>query len=277
MSVSATLPLTTQPGAFTQLRRCLSADVLKLRRTPALWLAVGGGALPVLLNFLIFYFKGEQLLKPGANPWLPYVITNWQTVSMMLLPLFVTLLVSLVLALEHRAAGWKHLLAQPAGYGAVYSSKLLVLLGLNGLAQVMYLALLLASGALLGWLKPALGFQTGPPSVPPLLLMLGHTFVATLGMLGVQYAAALALRSFVGPVALGIGGFVTGLTLLRWEYSYLIPYAASAGALAAFPAGGRGPLMIKSAISPVGWWSLAWFGAALVVGYFVLRRRTAAG
>ncbi|UYZ62828.1 ABC transporter permease [Hymenobacter weizhouensis] len=276
MSSAPTLAL-PRPSALTQLARCLSVDMLKLRRTAALWLTLGGGALPVLLNFLIFYFKGDKLLKPGQNPWPAYISMSWQTASVLLLPLFVVLLSSLVLALEHRSEGWKHLLVQPVGRGAAYGSKLLVLLGLNALAQSLYVVLLLASGVVLGWLRPGLGFQSGLVEVAPLLLMLAHTFVATLGILGVQFAAALALRSFVGPLALGIGGIVTALTLLRWEHSDLIPYAASTKVLSAFEGGKQGELLVKTAMSSSEWWSLAWFAVAAVAGYALLRWRRAAG
>ena len=117
MATTLSYPLPTAPGPLTQLRRTLAADALKLRRTAALWLALGGGALPVLLNFLIFYFKGKYLVKPGENPWLNYVGMSWQTASVLLLPMFVVLLTGLVVNLENRAGGWKHLLAQPVGRG----------------------------------------------------------------------------------------------------------------------------------------------------------------
>lgn len=267
---TSTLTLTA-PGPLRQLGRCLSADYLKLRRTAALWLALAGGALPVLLNFLIFYFKGQFILKPGENPWPNYIGMSWQTASVLLLPLFVVLLSSLVANIEHRANGWKHLLAQPVARGAVFGSKLLVLLQLNLLAHVMYVALLLLSGLLLGVLRPELHFQTGQPALGSLLLMLGHTFVATLGMLGVQYVAALALRSFVGPVAMGIGGIVTAITLLRWEHIDWVPYAATTRVLKAM--GGKLFLTVDPTITLAEWSSLLWFGAAVVVGYVLVGRR----
>ncbi len=262
-------------GMFTQLRRAMSADYAKLRRTAALWLALGGGALPVLLNFLIFYFKGSLLTKPGQNPWLTYVGMSWQTASVLLLPMFVVLLSGLVVNIENRAAGWKHLLAQPVGRGAVFGSKLLMLLQLNAVAQVLYVVLLLASGVVLGWVRPELGFQQNSIALQPVLWMLGHTYLATLGFLGIQYAAALVFQGFVGPLTLGIGGIVSALTLLRWEHIAVVPYAAPTLVLNAM--GGKEVLTVNPAISTAEWYSLAWFAGALVVGYLVLHRRNISG
>ncbi|MBT9394989.1 ABC transporter permease [Hymenobacter sp. NST-14] len=259
------------PGPLTQLRHTLAADTLKLKRTAALWLALGGGALPVLLNFLIFYFKGRYLVKAGDNPWLQYVGMSWQTASVLLLPMFVVLLTGLVVNLENRASGWKHLLAQPVGRGAVFGSKLLLLLALNAVAQVLYVGLLLAAGHLLGAVRPGLGFQSHSIELLPVLRMLGHSYLASLGILGVQYAAALIFRSFVGPLALGIGGIVSALTLLRWEYIHLVPYAAPTVVLRLmkFDPG----LTVPAALAPAEWHSLLWFGVSLVAGYVVLLRR----
>jgi lantibiotic transport system permease protein len=267
----ADFALPAAPSALTQLRRTLSTDTLKLKRTAALWLTLGGGALPVLLNFLIFYFKGRYLVKAGENPWWQYVSMSWQTASVLLLPMFVVLLTGLVVNLENRASGWKHLLAQPVGRGAVFGSKLLVLLALNAVAQVLYVLLLLAAGYLLGVVRPGLGFQSHSIELLPVLRMLGHSYLASLGILGIQYAGALMFRSFVGPLALGIGGIVSALTLLRWEHIYLVPYAAPTVVLRlmSYSPG----LNVPAPLAPAEWYSLLWFGVSLAAGYVVLLRR----
>lgn len=262
--------LPVAPGPLTQFGRVLAADTLKLRRTAALWLALGGGALPVLLNLLIFYFKGQFIVKAGDNPWPQYVGMSWQTASVLLLPMFVVLLSGLVVNLENRG-GWRQLLAQPVSRASVFGSKLLLLLGLNAVAQSLYVLLLLAAGVLLGGLRPDLGFQNHGIELLPLLRMLGHTYVATLGILGVQYAVALAFRGFVGPLAVGIAGIVSALTLLRWEHIDLVPYAAPTRVLNSLKFSPE--LSVAAALSPAEWYSLGWFGLAVLVGYGLLLRR----
>jgi hypothetical protein len=260
------------PGLLTQLRHSLSADVLKLKRTAALWLTLGAGALPVALTWLIYFFKGQHILKPGQNPWPPYVMNNWQTATGLLLPLFVVLLSALVLHTENKALGWKHLYAQPLSRLAVFGSKLLVLLSLNLVALLSYATLLLASGWLLGLLRPALHFAdfSAPlAAFPPLLL---HTFVGTLGILALQYVAALWWRSFVAPVAAGMACTITALTLLRWEYIDWVPYAAPllAGKGVQYKAA---TLTVSWAMPDSGLLALGWFAVVLLVGYGLLRFR----
>ncbi|RTQ53327.1 hypothetical protein EJV47_00890 [Hymenobacter gummosus] len=257
------------PAFPTQLRRSLAADALKLKHTPALWLTLSSGALPVLLMGLTFFFKGQYLLKPGQNPWPAYLIQSWQTATGLLFPLFVVLLSSLVLHTENRALGWKHLYAQPLSRGAVFGSKLLVLLALNLLALLVYAALLLGSGWLLGLLRPELRFAdfAAPLAVlPPLLL---HTYVATLGIVALQYVASLWWRNFVAPVAAGMGCTIAALTLMRWEYIDWVPYAAPLRTLRAIEPK-AGALHVAWTLPPATLLALGWCGVVLLIGYVLL-------
>jgi hypothetical protein len=77
--------------------------------------------LPVLLNFCILYFKGHLLLKPGDDGWAKYASMSWHTAAV--LPLFVVLLTSMVVGVENKAEGWKHLFALPVGRLPVWLSK----------------------------------------------------------------------------------------------------------------------------------------------------------
>lgn len=269
------LPFLPVPGPATQLRRAFSSDLLKLRGTAALWLTLLSGAFPVGLSLLIFYFKGHLILKPGQDPWPAYVQQSWQTASGLLLPLFVVLLTSLLLNVENKAGAWKHLYAQPVGRGAVFGSKLGLLLGLNALAQVVYAVLLAGSGLLLGLLRPELHFQDHALPLGAMLVLLGHTFVATLGLLAIQFIASLWWRSFVAPVALGLGATIAALTLMRWEYIAWVPYAAPLLSMKAMVHTGPG-LRVTGALAASEWLSLGWFGAVLAVGYVLLRRRNEA-
>ncbi|GAB2949816.1 hypothetical protein GCM10027048_13700 [Hymenobacter coalescens] len=260
------------PSPLVQLRRSLAADVLKLKHTAALWLSVGSGVLPVVLAFCIYYFKGHELLRPEQDPWGVYLLKSWQTPAALLLPLFVVLLTSLVLGVENRANAWKHLYAQPIGRLSTFVSKLLIVLGLNALAQLLFLLLLIASGWVLGLLRPGLHFLDHAVPVGAAGRLLLHTYVATLGLLAVQYVAALWSRSFVTPVALGMGSIVTSLILLRWEHIDWVPYAAPLQAVRAGRLVGDA-LQVPLPLTSAEQLALGWFVGVLVAGYAALRYR----
>ncbi|HEX8425278.1 ABC transporter permease [Hymenobacter sp.] len=264
--------LPAAPSALTQLRRTLAADALKLRRTAALRLTLFSGALPVLLTFMIFLFKGHLLMKDGGDPWPRFISMAWQTAGTLLLPLFVVLLTSLVVNIETKATAWKHLYAQPVGRGAVFGSKLLLILILNALGLLLFVGLMLGAGALLTMLQPKLGFQVHPVPLVAVGWMLMRTYVATLGLLAVQYSVSLYWRSFVVPVGVGMGAVVATIALLQWEHADKIPYAAPLGTAVSMKMTKTG-IEVAHELAKHEWYSLAWFGGALLVGYLLLYRR----
>lgn len=267
------LTLPAAPAPLTQLRRTLSADALKLRRTAALRLTLLSGLFPVLIAFLIFFFKGDIIMKAGGSPWPRFIMMAWQTAGTLLLPLFVVLLTSLVVNVETKATAWKHLYAQPVGRGAVFGSKLLLILALNAVALLLFVALLLGAGFLLAVVRPKLGFQLHAVPLTPVLWMLGRTYVATLGLLAVQYIVSLLWRSFVVPVGVGMGAVVATIALLSWEHVDKIPYAAPLGTSASLKMTKAGVLETAHELAKHEWYSLGWFAGALLLGYLVLYRR----
>jgi hypothetical protein len=200
---------------------------------------------------------------------------SWQTAAV-LLPLFVVLLTSLVVSVENQSEGWKHLFALPVGRVPVWLSKLLVLLVLNLLAQLLFVGLMLAAGYLLSALRPELRLSQYSPPFQVLGPLLVRTYVATLGIVGVQYVLGKWQKGFVLPVAVGMAGWVAGLTLLRWEHVGWVPYAGPYLTLSSTTQLKGQPWAAATALAPHEWYHLVWLGAAVVLGYAVLRWRNLA-
>ncbi|GAA4392632.1 ABC transporter permease [Hymenobacter koreensis] len=274
MNSTLFVPRFSAPSLPDQLRGALLADALKLRRTAALRLALGLATLPVLVIFLVFYFRGASLLTAGQSPWVPYLHNAWRTEVTLLLPLFVVLLTSLVVQVEHRSSAWKHLHTLPVTRGVLFFSKLLVLLGLSLLAQVLHAVLLLLTGWLLGLLQPDLGFQLHAAPVAAVATAVLKIYAGTAGILAVQYVASLAWRSFVVPIALGLAGTVLALTVLRIAHADLLPYGAPLLTWRTFAADGPA-LLVPATLAPHEWISLVWVALMLVFGPLWLRRRLA--
>ncbi len=272
MSASVASPaFAASPRPASALLRCLQADALKLRHTAAVRLLVGAAVVPVLLVFLAFCFYGTMLVKSGRSPWATYVLNAWHTWAGLVLPLLLLLLATLVVQLEHRANAWKHLYALPVSRGTVLLSKLLVLFGLSLAVQVLYAGLLLLAGLGLGWVRPGLGLRPEAMPLAAVAALLGRTYVATLGLLTVQYVVSVARRSFVGPLALGLAGLVLALVLTSLSTAGWLPYANALLTLKTVRADASG-LAVAGALAPHEWHSLGWVVLAGLGGGAWLRR-----
>lgn len=193
------------------LRRACMAELLKLRGTLALAMAV---AAPLLV---VGVFSAQLLVMPVSSAPPDGGDQAWQALSagamglwcFLMLPLYTTLQAALLANMEHANRQWKHLLALPVPRHHHFFAKgwALALLSCAS-AAALYLAILLA-GQVLPLLKPALGFQ-GPP---PWQALLGAVFAATCAsalMATLQLFVALRAGNFTVAVGVGMSASVAG-------------------------------------------------------------------
>jgi len=199
------------------LSRAVGVELLKLRRTLALWaswvIPVAVLAMTTAINLSRGY--GTKFVLDEPNGWdslmLDLTLVLW---CFVVLPLFVALEAALLAGIEHRENTWKHLFALPLPRSTIYVAKLLV-----GFGLVCVTSLVLAAGtALQGWiiltLRPDLGLSTPIPWA--LILWRSFSFVPpVLLMLAVETWVAVSWRSFTVPMTLGVSCTALTIMLLR--------------------------------------------------------------
>ncbi|MFN8596123.1 MAG: ABC transporter permease [Anaerolineae bacterium] len=92
------------------VRRALSAETLKPKRTLALWMVLIAPLTVVALNLAMLWQRGADYLlsnSPGESL-ARNIMTFW---ALLMLPLYVTLETSLLGSVEHNNQQWKHLYA----------------------------------------------------------------------------------------------------------------------------------------------------------------------
>ena len=100
----------------------VSAELLKLKRTLALRLAVCAPLLIVLLQFGLYLARGRTM-SHGMNPLTGFVqgiLTFW---TILLLPFYVALVAALLASIEHQGDNWKHILTLPIPQLTIYGAK----------------------------------------------------------------------------------------------------------------------------------------------------------
>ncbi len=214
--------LTTTAREF---RRCITADLYKLKRTPVLWLALVGGAFVGIFVFLIYYFLVDEFQGADANPWNNYVQIGFTMISMLLITPYAVLLTAAVLYPEHQANAWKWLHTLPLPRTYYYLAKLLVTLALVVLTYVVFFLTLLAGGYLLSILLPQLGFQDHTPAAGRLLGIVVRSFVSLLGLTAIQFWLSYRYRNIIVPIGVGLLGFIIGLvSATKTQAALYFPY-----------------------------------------------------
>ncbi|GGK69379.1 ABC transporter permease [Rufibacter glacialis] len=219
----------------TYLGRGVSAEALKLKHTWALWLSLLAPLSIVSMTFLVFFFKGHLLLKPGSDPWFFWATNNFLATSQLLLPLFLALLTALVNGTEHQSGGWKQLYTQPVPKWSVFLNKYLLVLGLVVLSFVTFWVGLLVGGYFLGLLRPELGFQKYHHE-QEITLAIFRILVASLFVFTLQFCLCFRCKSIALSIGLGILFTMAFLIGSRWEHIGYYPYSWTYFASAAFSA-----------------------------------------
>jgi lantibiotic transport system permease protein len=129
------------------LTRTIPAEILKLRRTPAVLLSISVPLLICILYVLLFNLAGSYKNLAPKEFWEQLIgITNflWNT---FLLPLMVAVIGGQVLGGEYNDNQWKTLLTLPPSRGSVYLAKGITVAGLLLLSSlVLFFGLILVAG-----------------------------------------------------------------------------------------------------------------------------------
>lgn len=207
------------------LPRALSVEVRKYRRTMAIWLAILAPFLIVLLNFFIFYFRGERIIGEDQNAWSSFGGMNIQPSVVLLFPMYVTLLAVWFFQIEHQNHTWKHLWVLPIPRVQQYLAKVLLMVTLVALSLVIFGLLIYVAGNVLAVLRPELGFED-QSKVNTIMKAILWSGAAGLGIIALQFWFSFRWRNLLAPMALGLGGLISANILMRWEHIVWHPFAA---------------------------------------------------
>ncbi|HEY0112084.1 MAG TPA: ABC transporter permease [Allosphingosinicella sp.] len=208
----------------------LHAEFSKLRRSLVLILCAAAPAMVALLCALMF----NQREGPD-QPWLTYVTSASAIWGFFMLPMTVTALTILVAQLEHGPKFWNHLLALPVPRAAFFCAKAVVVVSLVAGMTLLHFILVPAFAQLADAVTPSRALL-GEMPYAYLARVLLQMLAGSLLLVILQLWVALRFRSFVPPLALGIGGTFVAVVATSSDYGPYFPWLIPTNALATDPA-----------------------------------------
>ncbi len=212
-------------STVTYLRRALSAETLKLKRTLAMWMVLIAPSVVVALNFFMLIERGAQYLTEADSAWqgiAQNVLLFW---ALLMLPLFVTLETALLGGVDHNSQQWKHLYALAIPRWAIYAAKSIVALISIGASTLVLWSETIAAGLLLRALKPEIALGWPVPAwdlLQPMLL----TFLIAWCVIAVHLFVALRWQSFTFAIGFGIATAVINFMIIQSEkWSKFFPWS----------------------------------------------------
>jgi hypothetical protein len=192
---------------MTALVRALSAELLKMKRTLALLVALVLPLVVILINF--YMFTRTRVFEEGSTAWEYFIGSNLIVWGLLMLTLYITLETALLAGLEHNQQGWKHLAALPVPRGVVYAAKQIVAMGMVALSMAVIVIGSWASAELAHTLNlnPAAPF-TGEFPWMLLLRTAGESYMLSLLIIAIHSWIATRFASFALASAVGIAATV---------------------------------------------------------------------
>ncbi len=221
-------------GTFS---RQMAAEGLKLRRSPALWLA---GLLPIL--FLAVEFLAFERPSLSLRTLTPKLQATLDTLQLKLVvglwagflhPLLLALLPALLFRPEHRFKTWRHLHAMPTPRRGIFLAKAAWTLLLTAASLVLIGLLLWVERRALGGLNPLLAL---PFHGLQMARLLGWLWLGSLPVLAIYLWVSDRINSLAVPVVLGLVGLLLTIALTGQELPqpwrrdlipWVLPYAAA--------------------------------------------------
>ena len=192
------------------------AELLKLRRSLVLLVACAAPA------FVSAFAAAALLTRSGPVRWERFLDEGLAMWSFFLLPMSVTALTMLLAQIEHHSRMWTHLLALPVGRPVLFLAKtavaVLLLLARQALVYVGLYAAGFGVDLLLG------GRLEGERQAGEMAVGLAMMAIGALPMLAIQLWVALASRSFVTPLVVGILGTFLALVVTAAGVRLYIPW-----------------------------------------------------
>jgi hypothetical protein len=198
----------------------MRSEILKLRRTRALWLALGA---PLSVGVLFALLVASGGISFEDTTWTRSVQGMVGLWGMLMLPLYVALETALINAIDHEAGGWTHLFALPVPRWCLHAAKLLVAVVLAGLSTGLLTGALLAVAA--GC--KAVGVGTGGGAVPwhPAVWSSLYSYGGALGLVSIHHGLSLRLSGFEWPLGVGIAATVFATQVGRSKYWFALPWS----------------------------------------------------
>ena len=214
--------------SFSYYISSLKNELIKLKRTFAFWLTIISALLFPILFFIAYFLKHKTNTPDiGINPWEKFMTVQIENSIPFFIPMFIVLITSLIMQVEHKSLGLKHLFALSIPKWSIYFGKLTIVIFAIITTYIYYYIAILLTGALLGLIHPDLAFLNFQPDYLKFINILFTSFVATLGIIGIQFWLSFRFKNFIVPLGIGMFLAIIGIIISQAPQSIYFPYSFS--------------------------------------------------
>jgi hypothetical protein len=198
------------------LNQSIQAELIKIRRSGLVWLAILGTLFVNLILALLAVYYPEIFTETyyQDNVWNSWILFHYQGILGLLLPMYLVIISALSIYLENRNETWRLVYGLPVPKYILYLSKLFTVTFIFILSHLLFALLLVSLPGVFRFWADHLSFNYSEIPVDTLMSLFTMTVLSSFGIIGVIFFISYFSRSFIFPLAVGIIGFVLANVLL---------------------------------------------------------------
>jgi lantibiotic transport system permease protein len=208
---------------MSYLVRALSAEILKTHRSLIAWSAVIAPGILLFLYFFVLLRNDHLVTDPELSSWMRMFMSIAVMWSVLALPLFITLVTTLLAHIEHSEKQWKHWFATPVPRWTIYSAKWIVAQILVWTTSLVLLAGSAGLGLSMRILRPGAGFEAPIPWIDMVLPLVILNLTAG-AILSIHLWIAARFPSVVVAIGSGMAAATANLLVMRSDYVTYFPW-----------------------------------------------------
>lgn len=194
------------------LRRCISAEWMKLRHSYIWMILMILPIISVLIGSANFYMNQAVLTKEWYSLWSQVGLFYGE----FFFPLLIAICCGYMWRLEHHNKNWNMIMTAPVSTNSIFLSKLIVVGVLMIFVQIFFFILYFIGGKLAGITSDLPG---------ELLGWLLRGWIAALTISALQLALSMRIRSFAAPVGIGLCAVFIGLGMYVIHLGLFFPHS----------------------------------------------------
>lgn len=244
----------------------LRSEMLKNKRTAALYLALAGGAIEPLISLLDFLTDG--IPKEDQQVLLQKMFTSrFQMTGFFFLPMFLILACTLLAQIEYKNNAWKQVFAAPQSRSQLFLAKFFNVHLLILIFIVTNQLLTLLTAVILHVLHPTIQLLHQPVNFTEIWLTVSNSYLVLLAVGAIQFWMSLRFKNFIIPIALGVSLWVIGsLLVMEGKKDWAVYFPYSFQVYTTFP-------KYKAQLPVARWASVSYCALFLIIGLTDFKRK----
>jgi lantibiotic transport system permease protein len=205
----------------------LRSEILKTKRTAALYLSFAAGAIGPQLSLL-------EMLLDGVPPEQAKTLLNdmftggFQMTGFLLLPMFLVLINTLLPQIEYKNNAWKQVITSPQSKMQLFVAKYLNVHLLILIFLITNQLSMLLTATVMHFAQPSLQLFSQPINSLQVWTTLSNSYLALLAIGSIQFWLGLRFKNFIVPISIGVLFWFLGSVMAmegKMSWATYFPYS----------------------------------------------------